>query len=68
MALDALCGMPQRRTPGGFGGDSRGMLRMALPSNEEDLHEEFEALQLAEKGEIDPEEQLVRPPFVSFYS
>lgn len=62
MALDALCGMPQRRTPGGFGNDCRGMLRMALPSNQ-DLNVDFEALHLADKREIDPEEQLVRPPF-----
>ena len=63
MALDALCGLPQRRGPRNVGGNCRG-LRMALPADEEALHEELESLQLADKGEMDPM-QILRPPFVS---
>ena len=63
MALDALCGLPQRRGPRNVGGNCRG-LRMALPADEEALHEELGALQLADKGEMDPM-QILRPPFVS---
>ena len=37
---------------------------MALPADEEALHEELESLQLADKGEMDPM-QILRPPFVS---
>ena len=58
MALDALCGLPQRS-----GGPWRGV-RVAFPAAEDALHGDFEALQLDDKGEMDPM-QLIRPPFVS---
>ena len=61
MALDALCGMPQRsfRSVGG----NHGGLRNGLPAVD-DFDREFEALQLVDNGEADPM-QVLRPPFVS---
>ena len=60
MALDALCGMPQRsrRAVGG----SHGGIRNGAPVV--DFDREFEALQLVDNGEADPM-QVLRPPFVS---
>ena len=55
MALDALCGMPQRKM-------SHGTYRNGLPQM--DFEREFEALQLTDNGDADPM-QVLRPPFVS---
>lgn len=55
MALDALCGMPQRKM-------SHGTYRNGLPQM--DFEREFEALQLTDNGDADPM-QVRRPPFVS---
>ena len=62
MALDALCGRPQRnfKIDGSHGG-----LRNGLPAIA-DFGREFEALQCAENGESDPM-HIERPPFVSNY-
>jgi len=53
MALDALCGMPQRKM-------SHGTYRNGLPQM--DFEREFEALQLTDNGDADPM-QVLRPPF-----
>ena len=60
MALDALCGRPQRnfKIDGGHGG-----LRNGLPAIA-DFGREFETLQCAENRESDPM-HIERPPFVS---
>ena len=60
MALDALCGRPQRnfKIDGSHGG-----LRNGLPAIA-DFGREFETLQCAENGESDPM-HIERPPFVS---
>ena len=60
MALDALCGRPQRnfRIVGSHGGLHNGLPAVA------DFGREFEALQIAEQGESDPM-HIERPPFVS---
>lgn len=55
MALDALCGMSQRKM-------SHGAYRNGLPQM--DFEREFEALQLTDNGDADPM-QVLRPPFVS---
>ena len=55
MALDALCGMSQRKM-------SNGAYRNGLPQM--DFEREFEALQLTHNGDADPM-QVLRPPFVS---
>ena len=55
MALDALCGMSQRKM-------SHGAYRNGLPQM--DFEREFEALQLTDNGDADPM-QVLSPPFVS---
>ena len=62
MALDALCGMPQRSRQ--FSG-RHGGIRNGLPPVA-DFEREFESLQLTENGEADPM-HIPRPPFVSKY-
>ena len=62
MALDAICGMSQRRAFSGVGGNHGG-LRNGLPAVE-DFDKEFEALQLGDNGVADPM-HIPRPPFVS---
>ena len=60
MALDALCGMTQRSFR-----LERNQRRLCngLPAVE-DFEREFETLQLADNGEVDPM-HVPRPPFVS---
>jgi len=53
MALDALCGISQRKM-------SHGAYRNGLPQM--DFEREFEALQLTDNGDADPM-QVLRPPF-----
>ena len=60
MALDAMCGMPQR--PFHMNGGHKN-LRNGLPQIA-DFEREFEALNLADNGDADPM-QILRPPFVS---
>jgi hypothetical protein len=60
MALDAMCGIPQRSLH--FSG-RHGGIRNGLPAVA-DFEREFESLQLTENGEADPM-HIPRPPFVS---
>ena len=60
MALDAMCGMPQR--PFHMNGGHKN-LRNGLPQIA-DFEREFEALNLTDNGDADPM-QILRPPFVS---
>ena len=60
MALDAICGIPQRslQFSGGHGGIRNGLPQIA------DFERDFETLQLTENEESDPM-HIPRPPFVS---
>ena len=61
MALDAICGLPQRSK---YMNGSGGGIRNGLPPVA-DFERDFESLQLSENEELDPM-QIPRPPFVSY--